>query len=554
MSLKATLSAMSLKVKIIVVCAVIAIAGGITAAVLINAGKADTYRVLKVFELTGSAVVSRQGTGDLDAYVGMNLESGDTLMVGDGSTLRISMDGDKYVLLDGGTVLELIAEGTPSDSRTSINLKQGTILNELTTSLSANSSYEVATPKATMAVRGTSFMVSVELDEDGSYLIRTNTFHGKVEVILLDSNGDPTGESTMVPVGKCILIKTEPNSETGNPAEVDGTSYFIYETEDGIFVKVPDGTDPVGDIIYDNISAIIKEYALRSNDDGSLVLEEYIVSKLRQYLSGGNLSVTTVSGREGESTVTTVPEAKDRGEAAAATVPKTDDSTKATTTTAPKTEDSTTAATTTTDKKTVTTTAPETKYNDTVTTTVPTTKDMEEATTSTVPTTKDSDETSATNDTTTPKKSKEIKFVPNPVSIPWTVTEPTTVSSTGSETTIIDAEIETFTVSFIKDGITVYTAEVDDGGTVVNIPTVPVKEGHTGKWLYNGAEFTADTVITGNTTVEAEYTAIEYTVTFKADGTTVTTLPVAYGQTVTALPTIPDKTGHTGKWIYNSAE
>ncbi|MGN1415852.1 MAG: hypothetical protein ACI4XF_03365, partial [Oscillospiraceae bacterium] len=128
MSVKSALAAMSLKVKIIIACTVIAIAGGITAVVVMTSSKTDTYRVLKVFELTGSAVISREGTGEIDAYVGMNLESGDTLTVGDESTMRISLDGDKYVLLDSGTVLELIADGTSSDSRTYIELKEGTIL------------------------------------------------------------------------------------------------------------------------------------------------------------------------------------------------------------------------------------------------------------------------------------------------------------------------------------------------------------------------------------------------------------------------------------------
>ncbi|MGN0691954.1 MAG: hypothetical protein ACI4K7_06375, partial [Oscillospiraceae bacterium] len=116
MSVKEALAAISLKVKIIIICAAVAVAGGVAAAVLMNSNKADTYRVLKVFELTGSAVISREGTGELDAYVGMNLESGDTLTVGKDSTLRISLDGDKYVLLDSETVISLVADGTPNDS------------------------------------------------------------------------------------------------------------------------------------------------------------------------------------------------------------------------------------------------------------------------------------------------------------------------------------------------------------------------------------------------------------------------------------------------------
>ncbi|MGN0598717.1 MAG: InlB B-repeat-containing protein [Oscillospiraceae bacterium] len=557
MGVKTLLTTMSMKVKIIVLCAVISIAGGITAVVLVNASKADTYRVLKVFELTGSAIVTRQGTGDIDAYVGMNLESGDMLTVCDGSVMRVSMDGDKYVLLDEGTVLELVAEGTRADSRTSINLKEGTILNELTTSLSANSSYEISTPKATMAVRGTSFMVSVEQNEDGSYNIRTNTFHGKVEVMLLDSEGNPTGKSVMVTEDNGVVIRTVPNSETGNPAEVDGTSFFVYELEPGVFVEVPDGEDPVRNIVYEYISNVIKEYALRSNDDRTMVLSEYIIRKLRGDLGDVSVSTTTVTTTVPETEVTTVSTTE------TTTVPETEVTTVPTTetTTVPETEVTTvpTTKTTTVPKAkttavptTKTTTAPTTKTTtvpETKTTTVPTTKTttVPKPKTTTVPTTKTT--TAPTTKTTTVPTIETVTIPPT-----GTTTVPTTWIITNPETTTTPAEIKSFKVSFLKDGITIYTVVVDKGGTVANIPDVPEKEGHTGKWKYNGAEFTSETVITGNTLVVAEYTPIEYTVVFKSGSNVISTKTVAYGSTVLELPIVPAKTGYTGKWTYNGAE
>lgn len=136
---------LSLKVKIIIAACAVAAAAVVGTVIILNSEEA--YRVIKVFELNGSAVVTRENTGDIDAYAGMNLESGDVLSVEESSTLRISLDSDKYILLDGGTVLELIAHGTAADSRTVIDLREGTILNEIKNSLSANSSYEVTHPK-----------------------------------------------------------------------------------------------------------------------------------------------------------------------------------------------------------------------------------------------------------------------------------------------------------------------------------------------------------------------------------------------------------------------
>ena len=57
---------MSLKTKIIIaVTAVVVVAAAVAAGILLT--KKDSYRVLKVFELIGSATVTRDKTGDLDA-------------------------------------------------------------------------------------------------------------------------------------------------------------------------------------------------------------------------------------------------------------------------------------------------------------------------------------------------------------------------------------------------------------------------------------------------------------------------------------------------------
>ena len=89
------------KAKVIITAVAAAVvAAGIVAGVLLT--RQDSYRVLKVFELMGTASVTRESAGDIDAYVGMNLESGDVVSVDDNSNMRISLDSDKYVLLDAG--------------------------------------------------------------------------------------------------------------------------------------------------------------------------------------------------------------------------------------------------------------------------------------------------------------------------------------------------------------------------------------------------------------------------------------------------------------------
>ena len=352
---------MSLKAKAVVVCAAVAVTGT-AAGIGIAMTREEAYRVLKVFELTGSATVERDGSGELNAYTGMNLESGDTLTVGDESTIRISLDDDKYILLDSGTILELNASGTAADSRTAIDLKQGSILNEITNPLSEKSSYEVATPKATMAVRGTSFIVTVDKDDDGVYMMNENTLQGKVEIELIDKKGNRTGQKVFAPAGGGVMICTEPDENSGNPAEIDGTSKFVIPNGEGGGFYIPkDGENPVVNINYDNISSVIKNTALHSNDEGIMPLNEDIIEKLRGKEPQTESSVTTTVTTTQTTTtaVTTVPETTETEEETTITAaPVT------TVTTVPETEAY----------------VPQTKPTTTAKTTAPTTKKSEKKT------------------------------------------------------------------------------------------------------------------------------------------------------------------------------
>lgn len=384
MGVKSALAAMTLKAKVVMVCAAVAVTGGTAAGIGIAMTREEAYRVMKVFELTGSAIVERDGSGELDAYTGMNLESGDTLTVGDESTIRISLDDDKYILLDSGTVLELNASGTAADSRTSIDLKQGSILNEITNPLSEKSSYEVATPKATMAVRGTSFIVSVEEDDDGVYMINENTLQGKVEIELIDNKGNRTDKKALTPAGGGVMICTEPNEYSGNPAEIDGTSKFIIpDKKGGGFYIVKDGEDPTFDIDYDSISSAIKNTALRSNDEAIMPLNNEVLENLRGFEPQTESAVTmpVTTSQTTTTAVTTIPETTEPEEettitAAPVTTVTTDPDTSAYVpqikpTTKPASTEKTTVSTT--EKTAKNTKKPQKATEETTTTTVTTT-------------------------------------------------------------------------------------------------------------------------------------------------------------------------------------
>ena len=567
---------MSLKVKIIIACsAAFVISGAVAAGVILT--KEDTYRVLKVFEMTGSSVITREGTGDIDAYIGMNLESGDTVTVGSGSTLRLALDSDKYLMLDSDTVLELIASGTAADSRTAINLKQGTILNEITTPLSANSSYEVSAPKATMAVRGTSFTVSVDKDNDGGYTIRENTLNGKVEVTLLDAEGNPTKKLVLVGADKGVTIRTEPDENSGNPAEKDGISRFVMEDENGNIFELGEGDDPIHEIFYNMLSAKVKENALRSNDEHLMELDELIVRKLRGELNESNTEegsedtapAETSPVTEAVTKPVTVPEQESAP--VKATAPA-ENAAPETAIEAPQSVVTNAPVSAEPQPETVPETVPETAPETSAETAPETSAETSASSVTTVPTEAKPDSTSAktTAKTTANSSGTSVSTVTAPSNTgtlpPYTgttpsytgssgTTAPTSESTTGTSAT--EPEKTVYTVSFMYNGELYSTELVEEGSKIGNIPEPPARTGYTGKWYLGDEEFTYDTPITSDITVNAVYTAKTYTVTFTANAETdnafTKSFEAAYGETVIA-PDVPEKTGYTGKWYIGDEE
>ncbi len=590
------------KAKVIITAVAAAVvAAGIVAGVLLT--RQDSYRVLKVFELMGTASVTRESAGDIDAYVGMNLESGDVVSVDDNSNMRISLDSDKYVLLDAGTVLELVAAGNEKDSRTTLNLREGAILNEITSALSENSSYEVNAPKATMAVRGTSYSVTVTKDGD-RYIIELDTFHGKVAVRLISEDGTP-GEEVMVGEGKSVLIITEPNENTHNSPDIDGHSYFVIrdpEAEGG-YRKV-DISEAVFDSEYDFLAASIKERVVSSNNSGLFQIKDAIIEKLTGTESEVESDVTTAtsykgmaggSGTSAAQTAAPAQTAKPAQTSSATTAPRDPEPINSDNYTAPAFTESTTAGTTATSAEVpAQASAAESTFgtgdssNGTNGTGTTSASNFVSGTGVTAPANSDTSGTRRTETSrretsprTTGQGTQTSPYVTNPNVTaptdptgsgfsPLVTTRPTGTASQTSATTrpyvttnptttttaVTDTEPEVFTVTFLSDnGTVLYTRDVESGDTVSNFPQVPAKTGYTGVWLVSGknTRFTAATVVTSDMSVYASYTAKEYTITMNVEGTT-TTMTAKYGDLLAdILPEVPEKAGHDGVWTINGA-
>ena len=219
----------------------------IVSALIISFGmkKEESYRDIKVMSIKGTATVERASVGSLDAYEDMKLESGDRLSVDSSSSLILSMDDNKYAMLEPGSSLTLEADGTRENSRTVIHLEAGAVMNYLSEKLSEKSSYEVTVPNSTMAVRGTVFRVAIVYDEDGDSYTTVQVFDGIVGSRLIFPDGRIDKEEVQITPGREVQIHgdTEISEYVGDKGhDIDYTT-LNREALEFLLFCIDDGSD-----------------------------------------------------------------------------------------------------------------------------------------------------------------------------------------------------------------------------------------------------------------------------------------------------------------------
>ena len=190
--------------------------------------KNKSYRLLKLFEFSGSGTVTRESKGTITPYANMVLESGDKVSL-DSGVMTIQADDDKFIHLDQNTTIQLVATGTSANSKTSIQLLEGGITSDIRNKLSAESTYEVNTPNSAMSVRGTVFYTYV-YEIDGVKYTRTCCFEGEVVSRLVYKNGTYSVEQVSVPKGKEVIIYEDGTT----------TDYLYDEPQDIDYNTIPE--------------------------------------------------------------------------------------------------------------------------------------------------------------------------------------------------------------------------------------------------------------------------------------------------------------------------
>ncbi len=209
------------KKKLILIIAILVVSAAIAAVVILLMHKTEEYRLLKIFEVEGTANVSREGKGDIAPYVNMVLESGDKVSLDTGK-LSIRADEDKYIYLEEQTEILLKASGNATNSKTEIEILKGSITNDIQNKLTEDSTYEVNTPNSTMSVRGTVFFVIV-YEIDGVRYTRICVFDGEVASKLVYKDGTVSANEVSVKKGKEVTIYEDGTTTdyVSEPTDID---------------------------------------------------------------------------------------------------------------------------------------------------------------------------------------------------------------------------------------------------------------------------------------------------------------------------------------------
>lgn len=140
----------------------------------------DTDAAGKVTAVQGKSEVKKSGGAKkFNAFKGMAIGKGDTVLTGKDGKLTMSLGTDKEAVIGANTTLtvsELVKSASAMGGKTSISLSKGSVLIKIKQKLDGDSRFQIETPTAIMGVMGTEFAVSVE--EDETYV---GVFEGKVE-------------------------------------------------------------------------------------------------------------------------------------------------------------------------------------------------------------------------------------------------------------------------------------------------------------------------------------------------------------------------------------
>ena len=211
-------------------------------------------RMAVVTEVKGTVKIKKSGgERKINAFKGMNLSEGDTLIIGSDGQMTLKLDDDKEIILNANTTMNIQDLKEKNGNQvTTLNQTRGSSVTKIDNKLTAGSSFQQRTPTAIMGVRGT--LWSTEQNEQGTTNVVVD---GTVSVSIPQSVQGEAFIETLIEKGFSVQIKPDakaaPRAEAIDWKEVNP---FVVQT---LVEAVKENPDLLEGAINEGLQNFVKE-------------------------------------------------------------------------------------------------------------------------------------------------------------------------------------------------------------------------------------------------------------------------------------------------------
>ena len=188
------------------------------------------HRVIKINSTVGTVSLDRNSS-DKEIVNGMNLKSGDKVTTGQDGLVELLVDEDKHILAKENTRFKIISKGDENKGKLKIKLEYGSTLIGIDSKLEDGQEVELETPNASLSVRGTTFKVDYNPDEEKTVV---SVAEGVVRVSTPSETKDVEAgqQATVVKEGDIVIESIYPYNDVAR------FEVLTYSGEpSGVFVK-----------------------------------------------------------------------------------------------------------------------------------------------------------------------------------------------------------------------------------------------------------------------------------------------------------------------------
>lgn len=176
------------------------------------ASSGNSQRKITVEDISGSAFILKND-GQVPANKRMNLESGDVIITSADSSVKLSVDKDKYIYIEPDTTLYVYYTDSSEKGSIVVNISEGAAICRIDSKLPQNSVFEVRTPNAVVSAAGTVFRTAFDYyDSYGGYsevkITEVQCSEGESDIQLYDNNASPVEKLMLLAEGKSARLMT----------------------------------------------------------------------------------------------------------------------------------------------------------------------------------------------------------------------------------------------------------------------------------------------------------------------------------------------------------